>query len=282
MISYLSQTTNHINFDIIKIHKGNSLVEDLIYQIFEDKTINSVYYNESLTISPANLISDYIRDCCQATFDICNQSYFSTPDLEDILPPDKIIQDYMAYLVGKHITNMQSIDKEFKEYEMKLEAKMDDPDLMYLLEAVGFYSKAYSDKDYFYNPFNRLQKIKDLEIKAPFPILDMFRDMFQELFHILSMKINTLVLQMILHIGDICDIEQWIDEKTGELQLDDEGPPMRLDDVPDLNTGGFSDAIEPIVQDKKFKTMVDSIQGEYRIGLEVFKEGKLVGKKKPT
>jgi hypothetical protein len=295
LISYLSQITDTIDFNVIKIHKDNILMKDLIYQIFEEKTINSLYDPEveNMLISPVRLISDYIRDCCRAIFDMCTQSYFSSPELEVILPSDKIIQDYLAYLVGKPVTNIQIIDEAFKEYEMKLEGKMDDPDLMYLLEAAGFYSKRYSDKGYFSNPFNRNQKIDDLEVKAPFPIFDLFKDMFQHLFWILSVKVVNLVLQMIYYIGDVCDAELWVNPKTGKFvetyydrktgeEVYDNVRPLSPEDIPEMNTGGCGDAIEPVVKDNKFKDLVDSIQGEYSIGVEIFKEGKLVGMKKPN
>lgn len=296
MISYLSQVTNPIDLDIFKVHKDNILVKDLVYQFFEEKTINSLYDPnvENLYITPVDLISDYVRNCCRAIYDITDHSYFTANDLEDILPSDKILQDYMSYLVKGHMTNKQPIIKEFKEYEMKLEAKMDDPDLMYLLEAIGKYSKLYSGKehrDYFYNPYNRDQTIENLEIKAPFPIFYLFDNTAKYLPQTLSMNVCTLALQMILYIGETCDAEDWvnpktgkwvsnyIDKKTGEVIYDDSHP-LSPEDIPAMNTGGNDDAIQPIVQDEKFKKLVDSIQGEYRIGLEVFKKGKLTGMKK--
>lgn len=66
LISYLSQITDSIDINVLRIHKDNILIKDLIYQIFEEKTINSSYTpeTETLLISPVSLISDYIRDCC--------------------------------------------------------------------------------------------------------------------------------------------------------------------------------------------------------------------------
>ena len=117
MISYLSQVTNPIDLDIFKVHKDNILVKDLVYQFFEEKTINSLYDPnvENLYITPVDLISDYVRNCCRAIYDITDHSYFTANDLEDILPSDKILQDYMSYLVKGHMTNKQPIIKEFKE-----------------------------------------------------------------------------------------------------------------------------------------------------------------------
>lgn len=284
LISYLGQITKSINFDIVKIHKDNSLIKDLVYQFFEDETINSLYYVNHLNITPASLFSDYIRDCCRATFDVCSWSYFEDQNLNTILPSDKTIQDYMSYLIGRKITNRQNIPTEFQEYESKLEAKVDDPDLMYLLEAIGLYSKRYSGGEYLGSQYKKPQTINELEIKAPFPIFDLFKFIFQDLDEILSMKVKTLVSQIILNVGDICDVEAWIDTKTGRLQLDDdnEGPLLSEYDIPDMNTGGFSDIIVPILKDKKFKTIVDSIQGQYGIGIEIFNKGKPIGIRKLT
>src|SRR5215469_13391828 len=98
----------------IKHNKEDIVIQCLLLQFFEEKTIDSFY---RLGLFPTKEICDYLHDCCSVTISICREHWNKIKqfNIEDILPSDEVIQKYMAYLDGKKAD--QFVLKEIIQYE---------------------------------------------------------------------------------------------------------------------------------------------------------------------
>jgi len=101
----------------IKHNKEDIVIQCLLLQFFEEKTIDSFY---RLGLFPTKEICDYLHDCCSVTISICREHWNKIKqfNIEDILPSDEVIQKYMAYLDGKKAG--QFVLKEIIQYEKRL------------------------------------------------------------------------------------------------------------------------------------------------------------------
>lgn len=98
----------------IKHNKKDIVIQCLLLQFFEEKTIDSASNPFSQEICY------YLHDCCSVTISICRQHWnkIKQYNIEDILPSDEAIQKYMSYLDDNKVD--QSILNEITEYEKKL------------------------------------------------------------------------------------------------------------------------------------------------------------------
>lgn len=116
LISYMGRVISESDGHI-KNNKKDTVIQCLLLQFLEEKTIDSFYLLKEF---PTMEIGDYLHDCCSVTISICKEIWdkLKRYQIEDILPSDEVIQKYMAYLDGKKVD--KSILNEVIEYEKRL------------------------------------------------------------------------------------------------------------------------------------------------------------------
>jgi len=234
-IAFLAKLTSESR-SYITDNKNDILVRHLLFQFFEDETIDSF---ASLKEFPTIDIGDYLHDCCSITSNVCKKfwSEIKQYQIDDILPSDEIIQKYMSYLDGKHVD--RRVLNEIKEYENRLLRKYrsNDSDSSndkfrknVLAEAVHDYNHAYFNVPsrrsylprigmYAHNIPNTRKCIGIYaEEKPSFPLLDIYYVIIYELRTELEIRTKSLTNDLVTRLGEIVNSKK-IETKE---QLEDE------------------------------------------------------------
>ncbi|MDR4492629.1 MAG: hypothetical protein R2685_17335 [Candidatus Nitrosocosmicus sp.] len=117
MLNYMSIFTSERS-EFIHYHKNNIIIKTLLLEYFEEETVDSI---AKLKDSNTRELADYMYECCSATrktcYDIWNK--ITKYGIDEILPSDKIIQDYMLYLDGRYVED--SVLMEIEQYKKRLQ-----------------------------------------------------------------------------------------------------------------------------------------------------------------
>jgi len=254
--------------DYIRKHKSEIVFQHLLFQFFEEETIDSF---SSLKEYPTVDIGDYLQDCCSITISVCKEFWAKIKQyqIDDILPSDEIIQEYMSYLDGRYVD--QSVLSEIKKYEKRLLIKyqVNDSDSgndefrkNVLAQEVDSYNQ-----DYFRHPFrsyiyrlhmyaDHLPKTRDYVVeKPPFPLLDIYYNLVYELRMKLETRVKSLLNDSDTFLGEIVNSAKI---KTRE-KLEDE-----------ILEHGRDYSIHYILADKKFFELVKTVKEEFDTGFKQF------------
>lgn len=255
LIIYLNNifTENH---KFITFNKDNKIIQTLLLEYFEEKTIDSLYF---LKAFPARDIGDYLQDCCSLIVKQCKNLWNTIKkcDLEEILPSDQAIQIYLSYLDGKPIND--KILKEIETYEKKLLDKIKNSNNLFLLQQ-------YKSRDYesyqdslikskldikSYKEY--IKQSKEYENHPPFPLGLIYIEM-NFLTYDLEDKITSLVFNLVSQVGHFVNSEQI--KTQDELE---ESLRYERDDV-----------LINILKDKKFLELIKEIKDDFNIGFKQF------------
>ncbi|MGH9965345.1 MAG: hypothetical protein ACRD5E_11040 [Nitrososphaeraceae archaeon] len=195
--------------EFILMNKENVVIQSLVLQFFEEQTIDSFHLLKEF---PTRDIGDYLHECGSITRDICREFWtrFDRYKIADILPPDYVIQKYMAYLDNKSVD--LNIQNEIRKYEERLEKRLKrcntdgDSENKELARTVDFYNREYFQfhtKKYYEmhsnNPF-----IRDFgKDRPPFPLLYIYYDIVVLLGNRLEEKTRLLAFSLVSQLGDL-------------------------------------------------------------------------------
>jgi hypothetical protein len=228
-----------------------------LLEFFEEETIDSFH---SLKDFVPNEIGDYLHDCCSITTTICKIFWdkYQEYNLQDILPEEKIIQKYMAYLEGKPI-DQGSLD-EIENYRDRLQLKLkvdndNGKEHGRLVAAVEQYKNRYFHEKkylpYYYQDSPRNYAIE----RPPFPLLDIYYDIVWRLEIDLEIKIKLLTFNLVSQLGELI-IEKHIENK------------IKLEE--NLLERGRDYSLRHTLKDKKFIELVRNIKNDFDIGYKQF------------
>jgi hypothetical protein len=161
----------------IKHNKKDIVIQCLLLQFFEEKTIDSF----------PREICDYLYDCCSVTISICREHWnkIKQYNIEDILPSDEVIQEYMAHLDGKEVG--QSILNEITQYEKRLLRKYQSSESLKLI-------------------YHQLKMEPPASKKGrlpPFPLDYMYDNIVCKIQYELEAKIKSLAYTLVTRLGEI-------------------------------------------------------------------------------
>lgn len=283
IISYLSRI--YPKRSSFLIFNNNSIViKSLLNQFFESETFSRITIGKT-TEYPRTFIYDYLRDCCRATNDACNNWVYLQPVLNDILPSDKVIQSYMSYLGGSQIEDKQYVLQEIKKYDERLQKKLKDPTMKRLVEIIKEYSYKYSLKHFdgyniSYIEYLRVYRELDADVKFPYPIMDLYDQIINNLRRTLQEKLEILVFRIVSYIGEVINKEHY--ERTLNPELigtgiddaetnDPEGLTKRYAiEILDEFDKDVHDLIINILEDGKFNNIVNSVEENCITGFKQF------------
>jgi hypothetical protein len=255
-LTYFDKVTAESEEQIL-LHIQHLIIRALLLRFFQQNTLESFYM---LKEYPTKDIGDYLHDCCSTTTSICKEFWTRNKQyqIDDILPPDEIIQQYMAYLDGESVD--QYVLNSIKEYEIRLLKKLDtntstdntiERDKERLAAAVGIYERIYftkrRDLPYFRNY---------AEERPPFPLLDIYYDIVWKLYLMLDSKIKSLAHNLVYQLGEIVKSERVETQKGLEEEI--------------LEKGSLDFSIYHILRDKKFFGLIRNIKDEFDIGYKQF------------
>ena len=223
-------------------NKDNLLIRYLLLEYFSEKTLDSFYL---LKYFPGGNMRDYIHDCCSLIVRKCKSiwNFIDKFEIDEILPKDESIQNYLSHLDGKPIDD--SILQEIQIYENKLEDKMANfPDKKLL--------RHYQSDNYSYYK-KEIEETEEIVKEPPFPFGLLYVEMsFLEAE--LEDKARLLTFDLIYELGAIINSQEI--KSFNELE--------------EFLVGGRDYSLRNMLKDKKFLEMVKSIKQNFDSGYKQF------------
>jgi hypothetical protein len=231
---------------------NNVIIRSLLLHLFEKETLNSFY---KLRGFPGTNIRDYLCECCTTTTETCKRFWdkFERYRLDDLMPSDEIIQQYMTYLQGEQVD--EYVLNEIKEYEKRLMDRLDNADGAKLQSRELSIAIRNYNSMYFEDKLNQHSNRNYKEDRPPFPLLKIYYDIVCELQYLLETKMHKLCFDIVSGLGDIIKSEHVENLK-------------QLEEI--LERYFIDDSFAHILKDKKFIQLLNPIKSDFEAGYRQF------------
>lgn len=244
---YMSLFTSE-SAKFIHHHKDNVILKSLLSEYFEEETIDSI---RSLKDSNTVELGEYMYECCSSTRKTCSDIWnkITKYGLDQILPSDKIIQDYILYLDGRCVED--NILKEIEQYKKRLQDyKLDlKEDSKFDLE----YEYYLRSKFPYTTELNEAKK-DPKNFEPPFP----FNYMYVELDYLDSSfeeKMRSFAFYLVTLIGGFAEYR----EAKNKEELDEA-----------LEWFGRDMSMYKMLNDKKLLALITDLKKEFDLGYMQF------------